>query len=156
MKKVVVIPLGDLEAHVEAFMWLDSWVKSSYSFFGRLVLDAFFTANHQRPTPKDLARAFFNFAEENRRPNPKVATQIPDVVIEHIEAAAEKALASVNITKQLVEFEFGPVRPTVGYDLEPSCGFDLIFSYIPEYEPLEMTHERYVTLRTGPTAKRLS
>ena len=134
-KKTVIIPLQNLERHVEAFVWLDSWVTSSYSFFGRLVLDAFFTANHQRPSPAELARAFVNFVEGNRRPNPKAATEIPDMIVEHIEAAAVEALRSVDITKRLVEFEFGPVPSDIYYTLEPSTGFslssyDLIFSYM--------------------------
>ena len=130
MNKVVVIPLETLDAHSVAFRWLDGYVVSSYSYFGRLVLDAFFVSNEQRPTSEDLVKAFFNHVQGNsHHPTPKDG--FPDVIMEHIDAAASKALEAVALTKRQVEFEWGPVPTSIHYDLLPSSSYDLIFSYVP-------------------------
>lgn len=128
MSKVVVIPMP-LREHGEAFQYLDQLICASYSYFARLVIDAYFTPQKQRPTPQELSRALFNFIQENQFDNGPDVVEVPDVIIEHIEAAAKTALDSVGITARMAEQTYGPIPTDVGYDLLPSRSYDLAFCY---------------------------
>lgn len=139
MKNATIIPLDCLAAHGDAFRWLDNNHLSSYSIFGRLVIDAFFAPQAARPSAGDLARAFFNFIQESRT----ALIDIPDHIFDQIEEAAAKALRVLGITKDMAERQFGPVPVNVSYEIQPTASYDLYFLYESRYEPLATYPSRF-------------
>lgn len=130
MTQGVIIPLDCLDAHSEAFQWLDRTLLPSYALFGRLIVDAFFTPNLSRPTPSDLARAFFNLIQEFQ----SSPIEIPDSIMDHIEEASVKALKAMSITKEMVESQYGTVVDPGSCELQLTGNYDLYFIYENGYE----------------------
>lgn len=121
---VVILPLSEgLLPRSEAFEWLDHYTASSFALFGHLVCDALLTPAMERPQADELARSFWNLFEE-AQVGLLVPGEIPDRVIEMIDAACAFALQQIVVLRQgLLETRPFPIGTTAC--LLPFHGFDM-------------------------------